>query len=316
MKWDLGLNFYSEKALLFNPIDINESENISSIEKDDYHIYVVGKKKKLFFESCVKANGYNITTLYYLDNNHEKKKREIKHNKNLFINSLDDGYYNINYKDQDNLAVRDFIIVAHLFSINNDVIGNSAQHPLPSDLEVIYIGQAFGRKKNRKIDYRIKKHEKIQEIALSALDSGSNEEILVIGLTIKTNDLTTSLVLNSQEIQSPTLENVNSLKDKASKRLTDGQTITFFEASLIRYFQPELNTQYKKSFPSPDFRSYDEIYNTDFTYSSFAINTRPIATRLYSKKVNKPKYIHDNHYPLDNKSAKKSLFEYLYDSNS
>jgi hypothetical protein len=42
-------------------------------------------------------------------------------------------------------------------------------------LEVVYVGQAFGRKENRTIDYRISNHEKVQEIALDILDSGSNE---------------------------------------------------------------------------------------------------------------------------------------------
>ena len=282
MKWDLGLNFYSEKVILLNPIDLNKSENIHSLNENDYHIYIIGKKKKFFFESFKTSKDYNITVLYYLDDNHEKKKIEVKHSKELHINGFEDGFYNINYKGNENINIRDFALVANFFSIQNDIVGDSIQQNLPSDLEVIYVGQAFGRKQNRKIDYRIKKHEKIQEIALSALDRGSNEEVLVIGVTIKTNDIATSLILNTENVQKPTLKSMYSLRDKASKRLTDGQALTVFEASLIRYFQPKLNTHYKETFPSPDFTSYDEIYGTDFNYVSFAIHTEPIATRLYS----------------------------------
>ncbi len=92
--------------------------------------------------------------------------------------------------------------------------------------------------------------------------------------------------------------------------------MTVFEASLIKYFKPDLNTEYKETFPSKDFPSYSELYETDFDYSAMAVDSRPIGLRLYSKEITERKYFHKLHYALTTKSDKRTLFEYLYELNN
>lgn len=176
----------------------------------------------------------------------------------------------------------------------------------------IYIGQAFGRTATKTINYRILNHDKVQRIALDILDKGSNEEVLIIGLKIKNNDIGTSIVTIDSNTKAPTIQD---LVTKSSKRITERQEITVFEASLIKYFQPDLNTEYKETFPSLDFTSYDEIFETDFNYSAMTIDTKPIFTRIFSKHITERKYIHSQHFPLTSRSDKKTLFEYLYEFN-
>jgi hypothetical protein len=179
----------------------------------------------------------------------------------------------------------------------------------------MYIGQAFGRTETKTIDYRISNHDKVQKIALDILDKGTNEEVLIIGLKIKTNDLGTSIVTVDSDTEAPTIESIEELAKKASKRITEGQEITVFEASLISYFKPQLNIEYKETFPSKDFKSTDELYETDFNYSAMAVDTRPIGVRVFSNHINEYKYLHYQHFPLDTKSDKETLFEYLYELN-
>jgi len=312
MNWNIGLNFYSSRLCIFNPSDLEQSEVQAEIESDKYHIYLICKRKKIHFESSEERDGVGYTTLFYLNDKFEKEYLYYKHSlAELKINEVKDGYYNVDTNLHKGVLVRDYLMINNFAFLLDDIVGESVKTPLPSDLEVMYIGQAFGRTETKKIDYRIANHDKIQKIALDILNKSSNEEVLIIGVKIETNDLSTSIVTINSKTERPTLESILQLRDKAAKRITEGQEITVFEASLIKYFQTNLNTEYKETFPSPDFKSYKEIYETDFDYSAMTIDTRPVAVRIYSQHIKERKYIHSQHFPLTTESEKKSLFEYL-----
>lgn len=312
MNWKLGLNFYSSRICIFNPGDLEQSEVQAEIESDKYHIYLICKRKKIHFESSVEKDRVGYTTLFYLNDKFEKEYLYYKHSlSELKINEVKDGYYNVDINLHKGVLVRDYLMINNFAFLVDDIVGESVKTPLPSDLEVMYIGQAFGRKETKKIDYRIVNHEKIQKIALDILNKSSNEEVLIIGVKVETNDLSTSIVTINSKTKRPKLESILQLRDKAAKRITEGQEITVFEASLIKYFQTGLNTEYKETFPSPDFKSYKEIYETDFDYSAMTIDTRPVEIRIYSEHVKERRYIHSQHFPLTTESEKKSLFEFL-----
>jgi hypothetical protein len=312
MNWKIGLNFYSSRLCIFNPSDLEQSEVQAEIESDKYHIYLICKRKKIHFESSEERDGVGYTTLFYLNDKFEKEYLYYKHSlAELRINEVIDGYYNVDTNLHKGVLVRDYLMINNFAFLLDDIVGESVKTPLPSDLEVMYIGQAFGRTETKKIDYRIANHDKIQKIALDILNKSSNEEVLIIGVKVETNDLSTSIVTINSKTERPTLESILQLRDKAAKRITEGQEITVFEASLIKYFQTNLNTEYKETFPSPDFKSYKEIYETDFDYSAMTIDTRPVAVRIYSQHIKERKYIHSQHFPLTTESEKKSLFEYL-----
>ncbi len=313
MNWNLGLNFYSGEAILFNPRDLDIENTTNLIKQNKYHIYLVCKRKKVYFDNSKLDGDFCYTTLYYLDENHDKVYLKYKHSSELVINGVNDGYYNIDFKGNKGIEVRDFLMITNFCFLENDLIGVSEPKPLMSDLEVMYIGQAFGRTKTRTIDYRLSNHEKVQKIALDILDKGSNEEVLIIGLKVKTGDVTTSMITADTNLKVSTPKDIENLVLKSRMRLTEGQEITVFEASLINYFKPELNTEYKHNFPSDDFTSIDELYATDFNYSAVTVNTRPVAVRIFSEHIQERKYIHGQHFPLHSKSEKESLFEYLYD---
>lgn len=314
MDWNLGLNFYSVEPIIFEPNELNSNDLKEYIKKNKYHIYILCKRKKLYFESCNVDKNCNVATFYTLNEKHEKIRIGVPFPKNIFVNSLTNGIYDFTV-DNEKKELRDFEFVNLLLFQQDDLIGNKLQEPLISDLEVLYIGQAFGRSSIKTIDYRVSNHEKVQQIALEIIRSGSNEELLVIGLKIKTNDIGTSFVTPKTKIERVTTSSLNEIVNKAKKRLTVGQEVTVFEASLIKYFQSSLNKEYKETFPSKDFPSYEELMNTDFDYSAMAIDTRPIGVRLYSNVVNERLYVHTNHYPLKTQTDKLSLFDFLYELN-
>jgi hypothetical protein len=303
MKWNLGLNFYSTEVFLFNPLDANQAEFKRYIKEHKYHIYIVCKRKKSFFEKTVFENGFFQTTFYNLDEKHNKIYFDYKNSDFFKINSYKNGYYNIDNKVENDQEMRDIYLIS-LFCYQEDMKNKySESKPLPSDLEVMYIGQAYGRTKLKTIDYRVLNHNKIQKIALDILEKGSNEEIIIVGLKFKNNALGTSFAGINDKVIRPTNESMQELQNKAGKKLTKGQEITVCEASLISYFKPKLNIEYKKSFPSRDFSSYNELYEIDFEYSYLVVNTESFYVRLFSEYVKERKYKHSKHFPLKSKSV-------------
>ena len=63
MNWNLGLNFYSTDPILFEPNELATKEFTKYIADNKYHIYVVCKRKKIFFESCELDGDFCKTTL-------------------------------------------------------------------------------------------------------------------------------------------------------------------------------------------------------------------------------------------------------------
>lgn len=316
MIWKTGLNFYSGKLCIFNPSDLTETSVQNEIESDKYHIYLICKRKKIHFDNSEEKDGFGYTTLFYLNEKLDKEYIKYKHHlSELKINFVKDGYYNIDMKNYKGIMIRDFMMINNFAFLENDITGETVKGPLPSDLEVMYIGQAFGRTETKKIDYRLSNHDKIQKIALEILDKNTNEEVLIIGIKVETNDLSTSFVSFSSTTKRPTVENLLELQERATKRITEGQEITVFEASLIKYFQTRYNTEYKETFPSPDFKSYEEIYDTEFDYSAMTIDTRIVAARIFSENQPDRKYIHYTHFPLTTEDEKRTLFEYLIESS-
>jgi hypothetical protein len=313
MDWNLGLNFYSSKAILFNPSDLETEKTTKElIASDKYHIYLICKRKKMFFESTNPLDENSYVSLYYsLDDKHSKVHHKIQHTKEIKINSYSKNYYNIDFKEYPNLEIRDFILINNFYFLENDLIGGSITSPLPSDLEVMYVGQAYGRTENRKIDYRLANHEKLQQIALKILDEGSNEEVLIIGLKVEVGDLGTSIISDITNMEVPQLTDLLTLRDNASQRIPEAQEVTIFEASLITYFRPKYNKEYLETFPSPDFRSYEEIYHTKFDYISMAIDTRPIGVRVFSENIKERRYIHGQYNRITSNADKVSLLENL-----
>ncbi len=311
MNWNLGINFHSVDAVLFNPQDLNEEDVKAVIDGDKFHTYLIGKRKKLFFIECTTNDeNFNFSTFYSLTELHEKKMIRIQHDKALVIHSYNNGLYNITFRGE-TLEVKDLLVINNFFYTPETAHTLDVNSKLPSDLEIMYIGQAFGKNGSRKIDDRLANHEKLLQVALSIVNSTSTDEILIIGLTMDVNDLATLFVSSVDNLEPLTLEAMLDLQKRAQMRLSDNQALTVFEASMIRYFQPHYNTEYKGTFPKFGVESYNELYKTKFDYCAFTIDTNKIGMRIYSKAVPERRYTHYQHFPLTTKDEKNSFFDYL-----
>jgi len=162
------------------------------------------------------------------------------------------------------------------------------QHGL-LNFEVVYVGQAYGRDGSRHALDRLKKHETLQKIALLGAPEGYRLQVLLIEVH-PSNQMFTFF--------NPFAEDNSQGGGRIKKGLdklfgtTEHERITLYEASLIRYFQPKYNKEFKNSFPSTNLKVLSDCYDKDFSslVAEFCFDRPPFL--LFSDAVApKPKHI-------------------------
>ena len=98
-----------------------------------------------------------------------------------------------------------------------------------------------------------------------------------------------------------------------SNTLNEQQIINFTEASLIKYFKPAYNIEYKDKFPNPAHKSYSECYDLDINSVCFELGTDCIKTRLFSSTI-PPAFIHLGCFTMESKEKRINMFDILDNS--
>ncbi|MBO1855017.1 hypothetical protein J4G52_15900 [Burkholderia cenocepacia] len=170
--------------------------------------------------------------------------------------------------------------------------------------QVKYVGQAYGQSGSRNAIDRLLKHETLQKIALKGAPEGYRITLLM--LTIQPNN---QLIT----IMNPFAKN----KDESGKRIESGlaklfntseeERISLYEASLIRYFYPEFNIEFKNSFPSTNLKILQDCYAKDFSTVIAEICMDDLPFKLYSEKVS-PSLYHTAKHDLHKTEDRKAFF--------
>lgn len=174
------------------------------------------------------------------------------------------------------------------------------------DLEVLYIGQAFGEGGDRIATDRLSSHSTLQKIYVDTIKTFPNKEVWIILWKFEPYVISMmgggfhNALLNLED----SLEHMNHVLENS---ITLDQQITFTEAALIRYFEPVYNKEYKTSFPNMSHSSYNQCYHLDINSVAFELDTEELFTRLYSSSKT-PSTWHNQHYPLYSTKVRKDMF--------
>jgi hypothetical protein len=178
------------------------------------------------------------------------------------------------------------ISMAHGMHLNNSEL---------SDLEVLYVGQAFGDG-TRSANDRLKSHSTLQKILADA--QYNNPEDIV---TVLTFEFVPYRIIH--QMDGRTKPQISDDRDKArfisilENHLTDHQEVCLVEAALIRYFQPHYNEMYKENFPRQNHKILESCYELDFSALIVEINTEDLRISLFSSIV-KPSHHHISKFDL------------------
>lgn len=127
--------------------------------------------------------------------------------------------------------------------------------------DVLYIGQAYGTDGSRNALDRLLKHETLQKISLRGIPSDRRLTLLMLEIEPGNRMIT---------IMNPWAEDKESGPMRIAAGLdklfgtSDAERVALYEASLIRYFQPPYNKEFRDSFPSTNLRVLADCYDKDF----------------------------------------------------
>ncbi len=166
------------------------------------------------------------------------------------------------------------------------------------NLEVMYVGQAFGKDGEKEAEERLINHEKLQNVLAS---KRPDEDVWVI-LAKYEASLIHSMNPSADD------EREEHWKRVIFNPISEKQKVTIAEAALIRYFSPLLNIEYKGTFPRKSLDSINEVYKLDFNSVSFTLDTTREKLVLFSKQI-KPSMIHKRIYHLHKPEKRINMYK-------
>jgi hypothetical protein len=170
--------------------------------------------------------------------------------------------------------------------------------------EVLYIGQAYGKDGSRNALDRLRQHETLQKISLKGIPDSHRLNLLLLEIQPGNSMIT---------MFNPFAKNSDQGAQRISKGLdklfntNDAERVTLYEASLIRYFQPKYNKEFKNSFPSTNMKVLADCYEKDFAALVAEICFDELPFKMFTDAV-PPKQCHIAKHDLYDQAARKVFF--------
>lgn len=184
------------------------------------------------------------------------------------------------------------------------------------DLEVLYIGQSYGDNGKRTAPERLLQHSTLQKIYSEAIQHNPAHEIWLNLLSFERTMITSmdGTIKNPRSTGNDDSRKAALAMNKfMNNELDEHQIINFTEASLIKYFKPNYNKEYKDKFPHPGHKSYSECYDLDINSVCFEIETDCIGTRLYTTSIS-PAFTHMASFTMETREKRINMFDALDNS--
>lgn len=175
------------------------------------------------------------------------------------------------------------------------------------DLEVLYVGQAFGANGERTAPDRLKGHSTLLGIYAEAASRSPDQEVYLVLLNFNYM-LIGSFDGRDKNVAASDQEDRAHIDEVINADLPEQVWINFAEAALIRYFQPSYNVLLRETFPNPAHASYRLCYDVDLNMLAVAIDTSEARTRLWSSAV-AANWIHFANYALHSAAERKTILE-------
>ncbi|HEY9619982.1 MAG TPA: hypothetical protein V6C78_06420 [Crinalium sp.] len=302
---EFGLNAYADYLFL------TQQDALEKLEEEVFqeipcYIYIIGRKPRVTLEpSSFKIDDSWVQgTLKFQRQNHFESRDFIipnKLGKSELRLDCPYPYSEFSLYDENNKHIS-FVkagVLAHLFPEMAEFV----------DIEVLYVGQAYGNQGGRQASERLQSHSTLQKIYHEVSRRTPDQDVWLLLLNFEVALYT---IFNGQckNFQVSDEEDNRHVKYVLKTGITEEQAINFTEAALIRYFEPEYNEIFKNSFPNPAHKTYSQCYDLDINSVVVTIETDNLGCMLWSKRRRK-NWMHIATFPLHNSEERKSLFHAL-----
>lgn len=169
--------------------------------------------------------------------------------------------------------------------------------------EVKYVGQAYGRGGERAAIERLRRHETLQKISLQKTPPGYVINMMLLDIDTHNTVMT---VISPNGDDSSSDERFENGFDKLYGT-SEVERVCIYEASLIRYFMPEFNKEFKNSFPSTNMKILSDCYEKDFLSVTAEICFDMMPYTIFTASVI-PNYFHIAHFDLHSEPDRRFFF--------
>ncbi|BBB69924.1 hypothetical protein UNDYM_5671 [Undibacterium sp. YM2] len=285
-----GIHFYSSLPTAITPAELYDAKSKPELLKilQDCNIYLIAIRKRISVDpNYLKRVGKNLCGNFIVQRTSSLEKvpfkweipQEFNDALELDITIPQSGtYIRIDTEKQSSL-------------ISSNTIISTSEFKFPveeRDLDVLYIGQGIGQKKNRSAIHRLLNHSTLQRILAETHAYYPDAEILLLLYRFEhaRTYLSTGGDLNVEPESSAEDERAH-MDRMTNIQLSRREIVSLVEAGLIRHFQPTFNKQIKKS----DFGAkkkisvIEKLLKKDITGLIVEICTANIHARLKSNSA-------------------------------
>ena len=284
---EFAVNLFSARWLMTSASQLMSGGKMDEEQQDvvnNSHIYVICHRPMISFSknSFKYENGKIIGHVNYKING-ELRERPFSQEFHLPDGAIEVKLSNYPHRelsvyDSEGKELRYLPATALSFGLGMHISNSEL-----SNLEVLYIGQAFGDGSRNAFD-RLKSHSTLQRILAHTQYNLPDSEVFVLVF-----EYVPYRVLSQFDGRAKNV--INDYRDLTRFRsilenpLTEHQQICLIEAGLIRYFQPYYNEIYKDNFPQQNYKILKSCYDLDFSGLVVEIDTEELRFLLYSKTV-------------------------------
>jgi len=186
------------------------------------------------------------------------------------------------------------------------VADNADEQPDLFDLEVLYIGQAYGDDGSRTARDRLVSHSTLQAAYAKANAEAPHNEVGIVLLGMENPIQAVRMTGGAGPVDEDAAAEFLRLMTASP---SFGQRLNFTEAALIRYFRPHFNEKFKDVFPNRSHTSYSECFDLDLNSVGFTIDARMLFGRLWSECV-PPAWLHMHTYLLHSSQDRRDMFSF------
>lgn len=300
---EFGLSMVCDFSALVQLEDLSRIKEVVPKEVE-FHIYIIGRRPRIMIkpESVTMdekswSGAVTVQRKENIETHNFNLQRETDTGKVNFDCPFPYTKFTLTNASPNKFTAKVALFVPSLFSTHKDFL----------DIEVLYIGQAYGEDGERTAPERLQNHSTLLKIYAKAMAEYPDQEIWILLCSFNPN-LLMSFDGRSQELGTTTEEDDKHTKQIIDNPMTEQQQINFAEAGLIKYFQPEFNIIFKDSFPNFAHKTYSQCYDLDLNMLLVELPTENMKCRFYSKSV-PPNWSHIMDFPLHSKEERKSMFD-------
>ncbi len=294
---ETGLNLYSSGATVLRPRDLyqyGKDEHIRSM-LEGCNIYLVCRRRRISIDPhTVRVADGRLMGDFRLhgDNGFSYERFSFLQTRSMpgpdgvplhFLAATCADPFGFNVTAQD--------YARGIANIPAHVLVSQTSHKLGrhTNLEVLYVGRAWGKTGERLAVDRLAGHSTLQRILAESVEECPEDEILLLLFRYEhsRNFSSTAGDYSVQPSASDAEENAH-FDAMQSLRIDRRSRVTLAEAALINYFKPIYNIQHKDSFVHENIKklkSVKQLFERDLTALIVEISTSNFRSKIYSKNA-------------------------------